>query len=218
MLPLQLLVAIFLFALLFAMIQVGVVTIAFDKLGLSQGSAMLLLLSSLLGSGINLPLFTMDSEAPPDPRWRQRPKWLDPMVASLDPSKVLIAINVGGGIIPVAFSLYLLGNHPLPAGTVLIAIALQAAVCYATSRPVAGLGIGMPLLVAPLSAALIAILLLPQMSAPLAYVCGTLGVLVGADLMRLGDVRRLGSPLASIGGAGTFDGVFITGIVAVLLA
>lgn len=218
MLPLQLLVAVFLFALLFAMIQVGVVTIAFDKLGLSQGSAMLLLLSSLLGSGINLPLFTMDAEAEPDPRWRQRPRWMDPLAANLDPSKVLIAVNVGGGLIPVAFSLYLLANHPLPAAIVLIAIALQAAVCYATSRPVAGLGIGMPLLVAPLSAALIAILLLPEMSAPLAYICGTLGVLVGADLLRLNDVRRLGSPLASIGGAGTFDGVFITGIVAVLLA
>ncbi|MDR9481040.1 MAG: DUF1614 domain-containing protein, partial [Spiribacter sp.] len=42
--------------------------------------------------------------------------------------------------------------------------------------------------------------------------------LLGADLMRLGNVRGLGSPIASIGGAGTFDGVFITGIVAVLLA
>jgi hypothetical protein len=31
-------------------------------------------------------------------------------------------------------------------------------------------------------------------------------------------VRRLGAPVVSIGGAGTFDGVFLTGIVAVLLA
>ena len=57
-----------------------------------------------------------------------------------------------------------------------------------------------------------------EQSAPLAYISGTLGVLIGADLLRLGDIRKLGAPFASIGGAGTFDGIFITGIVAVLLA
>ena len=57
----------------------------------------------------------------------------------------------------------------------------------------------------------------PEQRAPLAYICGTLGVLIGADLARLKDIRALGAPLASIGGAGTFDGVFLTGLVAVLL-
>ena len=52
---------------------------------------------------------------------------------------------------------------------------------------------------------------------PLAYISGTLGVLIGADLMRLRDVRKLATPFASIGGAGTFDGIFLTGIIAVLL-
>lgn len=217
MFPLQILVAFFLLALLFGMIQVGALSIAFDKLGLSMESAMLLLIVSLVGSGINLPLFTVDSEGEPDPRWRQPPRWLNPLLA-LRPGKVLVAMNVGGGLIPVAFSLYLLAHNPLPIGIVLLAIALQAAVCYYASRPIRGLGIGMPIFIAPIAAALIAVLLLPKQSAPLAYVCGTLGVLVGADLMRLKDVRRLGAPFASIGGAGTFDGVFITGIVAVLLA
>jgi uncharacterized membrane protein len=36
--------------------------------------------------------------------------------------------------------------------------------------------------------------------------------------LRLKDIRRLATPIASIGGAGTFDGIFLTGIVAVLLA
>jgi uncharacterized membrane protein len=43
-------------------------------------------------------------------------------------------------------------------------------------------------------------------------------VLLGADLARLGEIRRMGAPVASIGGAGTFDGIFLTGLVAVLLA
>ena len=216
--PLQIIAAIFLFATLFVFIQIGVVTVAFDKLGLSQGSAMLLLISSLLGSSINLPLFKVDTTRAPDPQWEQRLRWMSAMARRLDPGKVLVAINVGGGIIPVAFCVYLLQHNAIPAVTVLGAIGIQAGVCYAFSRPVAGLGVGMPIFVAPIAAAIIAVTLSSEHSAPLAYICGTLGVLVGADLLRLGDVRELGSPLASIGGAGTFDGVFITGLVAVLLA
>jgi uncharacterized membrane protein len=45
-----------------------------------------------------------------------------------------------------------------------------------------------------------------------------MGTLIGADLTNLDKVRGLGAPVASIGGAGTFDGIFLTGIVAVLLA
>lgn len=56
----------------------------------------------------------------------------------------------------------------------------------------------------------------PAAIAGLAYVGGTLGSLVGADLANLGKVRRLGAPVAFIGGAGTFAGVFLAGIIAVL--
>ncbi|WP_269319877.1 DUF1614 domain-containing protein [Nitrosococcus oceani] len=47
---------------------------------------------------------------------------------------------------------------------------------------------------------------------------GTLEVLLGADILRLKDIRRIGTPITSIGGAGTFDGIFITSIIAALLA
>jgi Protein of unknown function (DUF1614) len=69
-----------------------------------------------------------------------------------------------------------------------------------------------------LLAGLVAVAPHPAAVAGLAYAGGTLGTLLGADLVNLPKVRRLGAPVVSIGGAGTFDGVFITGIVAVLLA
>jgi len=78
-------------------------------------------------------------------------------------------------------------------------------------------GIGIPMFVAPVMAAVTALVIDPQQSAPLAYISGTLGVLIGADISRLGDIRKMGAPFASIGGAGTFDGIFLSGIVAVLL-
>jgi uncharacterized membrane protein len=51
-----------------------------------------------------------------------------------------------------------------------------------------------------------------------AYVGGVLGTLIGGDLSNLHVIHKLGAPVASIGGAGTFDGVFLSGIIAVLLA
>jgi uncharacterized membrane protein len=45
-----------------------------------------------------------------------------------------------------------------------------------------------------------------------------LGTLIGADILNLPKVQGLAVPVASIGGAGTFDGIFLTGIIAVLLA
>ena len=130
----------------------------------------------------------------------------------------MIAINVGGALIPILFSLYLFLSQSLPLFTVLLAIAIVAAISYGFSRPIAGLGIGMPIFIAPLTAAVIALMLAPDNSPPLAYICGTMGVLIGADLLRLKDIPKLGAPIASIGGAGTFDGIFFTGIIAVLLA
>ncbi len=84
--------------------------------------------------------------------------------------------------------------------------------------PVPGLGIALPVFVPAITTAVVALLLSRRQAAPLAYIGGTLGTLIGADLLNLGQIQGLGAPIASIGGAGTFDGVFLTGIVAVLFA
>ncbi|HFD92359.1 MAG TPA: DUF1614 domain-containing protein [Gammaproteobacteria bacterium] len=213
-----LLLLIFILGFLLTFIQIGIFTIAFDKLGLSPHSALLLLVSSLFGSLINLPLFTIKAEpAPPDltpSPWRGL---LQQPLREFH-GKTLIAVNVGGCIIPVAFTLYLLQYHDLPALQLVTAIIIVSTVCYHFSRPIPGMGIGMPIFVAPITAALTALIISPEHSAPLAYISGTLGVLIGADVMRLKDIRTMGVPVASFGGAGTFDGIFLTGIIAALLA
>jgi uncharacterized membrane protein len=50
-----------------------------------------------------------------------------------------------------------------------------------------------------------------------AYVGGTIGALVGADLLNLKKIPELGAPIVSIGGAGSFDGIFLTGLFSVVL-
>lgn len=213
--PQKLLLFVFVVAFLLGILQVGLVTVAFDKLGLSPEAGFLLLFSSLAGSLVNLPLFSIRAEQPPEPI--QLPTFW-PIKLPPFTGRTVIAVNAGGCLIPLTFSLYLLIRNPVSLFEALLGIATIATISYTMSRPIPGLGIGMPIFIAPISAALVAILLNPEQSAPLAYISGTLGVLVGADLLRLKDIRHLGAPLASIGGAGTFDGIFITGIVAVLLA
>ncbi|MCW8958453.1 MAG: DUF1614 domain-containing protein [Gammaproteobacteria bacterium] len=215
--PRNLLLLLFVFGFFMAVIQLGLLRIAFDKLGLSASSAYLLLISSLMGSLINLPLFTLRTEGPPPAESPLKP--LFPGFPAWRPSdRTLITFNVGGGMIPLVFSIYLFRHSGLTLLPVLQGVFFVSLISYLFSRPIKGLGIGMPMLIAPLSAALAAVLIAPEASAPLAYISGTLGVLIGADLLRLKDIRTMGAPFASIGGAGTFDGIFITGIVAVLLA
>jgi uncharacterized membrane protein len=215
--PLQLILFVGILSALLLMLQLQLFSIAFERLGLSESSAFLLLISSLLGSMINLPLFTVRAEPPLEPIPPPLRRLLSMSRVPFN-GRTLIAVNVGGCLIPVSFSIYLLSQSTLPLTDAVLTTTLVSAISYAFSRPIAGLGVGMPILIAPLAAAVAAITVNAQQSAPLAYIGGTLGVLIGADLLRLNDIRRLGAPVASIGGAGTFDGIFLAGIVAVLLA
>jgi uncharacterized membrane protein len=214
--PLQLLFFIFLLGFLLAMVQLGLLTIAFEKLGLSASTGFMVLFMSLFGSAINIPVFSIESESPLEPF----PPWIWQLFPLQQPptGKTIIAVNVGGCLIPLGFSLYLGVSQSVNVLFAILGISIVSAICYLTSRPIRGLGIGMPMFIAPITAALCALLIDPAHSAPLAYIIGTVGVIVGADLLRLKDIRRMGTTMASIGGAGTFDGIFITGIVAVLLA
>ena len=215
--PLYLLLFSVFLGFLFFYLQLIVVNEVAQKLGLTPNSALLLFASSLVGSAINLPLFTLHSQPP-----IHRPPQPFPGLLRLPvrpfAGKTVIAVNVGGCLIPIGFSLFLLNHNPVPLPALLIALSTVTAVSYGLSRPIPGVGIGLPVLVPPLTAALVAFLLGGDLAAPLAYVAGTLGVLLGADLFHLRDIQDLGVPFASIGGAGTFDGIFITGIVAVLIA
>jgi uncharacterized membrane protein len=67
-------------------------------------------------------------------------------------------------------------------------------------------------------AALSALLLQPAFAPPVAFIAGVLGPLVGADLLHLNDIKSIGANVASIGGAGTFDGIVISSLVATLIA
>lgn len=204
--------------LLGTFVQVGALRIAFDKLGLAPDSVIWLLLLALLGSLVNIPLFTVLAATQPQEdflnalpaHWRRSLHML--------PGKTIVAINLGGGVMPLAFSLYLYLHTPLAFDHVVITTAVVTLFAYHSSALVPGIGVVMTLLTAPLAAAFTSISLDLAHAAPLAYIGGTLGVLLGADVLRLKEVGQTGAPVVSMGGAGSFDGIFLTGIIAVLMA
>jgi uncharacterized membrane protein len=193
------------------------VTYAYESLGISHHAAMWLLFASLVGSYFNIPI----AELRPEEVMSNRVidffgmRYEVPLVSDL--RGTIIAINVGGAVIPTLMSIYLLTKYQLWVKG-LMATAIVALLIHWIARPVPGLGIAVPVFVPVIATAIVAMLMSRQQAAPLAYIGGSLGTLIGADLTNLDKVRGLGAPVASIGGAGTFDGIFLTGILAVLLA
>jgi len=203
--------------ILLILVQIGVLRYAYMRLGVSSGMAFLLLFGSLLGSYVNIPIAKLGSETMVTEREVTYYGMRYIVPALTNSPEVILAVNVGGAVIPTLLSIYLLWKNGLW-GRGLIATAIIAAICHALAQPIRGVGIGLPIFVAPVAAAIVAALISWRNAAPLAYAGGSLGVLIGADLLNLGQLQGLGAPVLSIGGAGTFDGIFVTGMMAVLLA
>jgi len=186
-----------------------VAAFSFTKLGLSPQGAVFLFGLSLIGGIINIPVSRrLVKERMPLLNYFF---YYPPRV-----SEQVIAVNLGGAVIPVLFSFYLLHRAPFPP-TILAAVIVMI-VSKALARPVPGMGISLPAFIPPLVAAAAAILLARENAAPVAYVAGVWGTLTGADLLNLNRFRDMGGHVLSIGGAGVFDGIFLVGIVAALLA
>jgi len=129
----------------------------------------------------------------------------------------VLAVNVGGAVIPAIMSAYLVVRYQLWLRATLATVAI-ALIIHSMATPVPGVGIAVPVFVPVVATAILAFVLSREYAPPLAYIGGSMGTLIGADLLNLDKIGALGAPVASIGGAGTFDGIFLTGILAVLLA
>ena len=206
-----------LFAIVAAFVAARVLSFASESMGLAPRTMMMVLLASLLGSYINIPIGYLPERhmtAQAVVTYFGIP-YVVPVVRS-GPGTVL-AINVGGAVIPICMSLYLMLRNQLYTAS-LWGTAVVALACHLLATPVPGLGIAEPIFVPSVVATMMALTLSRRHAGALAYICGSLGTLIGADLTNLGKIRGLGAPVASIGGAGTFDGIFVIGLLSVVYA
>jgi uncharacterized membrane protein len=212
-----LLFLLFLFLTLVILIEINILKYAYEKMGVNRRYIFSLLLFSLLGSYINIPVYQLPPEEIRSGGivFFYGVPHIVPMLTK-EPGTV-IAVNLGGAVIPTILAIYLIFKNRLffPG---LAGSALAAYIFHYFAHPVPGLGITMPVVVPALVALCIGLIFSWNHAPALAYIVGTLGTLIGADIANLGKIAGLGAPIASIGGAGTFDGVFLIGILAVLMA
>lgn len=190
------------------------------KLHLRPDEAMAITIAIIFGGLINIPVgrVHLDEDTVTDPMAVYGLSGFMPSMRRMS-RDTIIALNVGGCIIPTLLALYELAHLNSGALSVaLIVSAINSVVCYSAARVVSGVGIVIPGLIPPLVAALGAMLFAHGNAAPVAFIAGVAGPLIGADLLHLRDIK--GSPvgIASIGGAGTFDGIVLSGIIAAYLA
>ncbi len=205
-----------LFPFIWILVALDVVEIAVAKLGFSPGVALVLFMAVLVGSTINIPLYTVRSITPIIPdfqdMWLQQ-FWGIPLKKVKQ--KTIIALNVGGGLIPVILAIYeLIRSDALAIFWVTVIVTI---VSYFSAQIVPGIGIQMNALVSPLTAVISAIIIAEPIASSVAFAGGILGTLIGADLLHLKEIERMSAGVLSIGGAGVFDGIAMCGLLALLL-
>ncbi len=137
-----------------------------------------------------------------------------------------IGINTGGAIIPIVLSSYLIIKNKLRFTHVVLAIIIVAILTFFVTMPDPEKGIIAPFpywLLPVIGASFLSLWFCwkqKKKAAPFAYACGTIGVLIGADVFHL--FTLISTELSStrnavIGGANVFDMVFLTGILAVIV-
>lgn len=226
---------------LFVFLPVSIVTEAFSRLGVTPGQGVILLLAILLGRAVNIPVYTsqrliMVARASSF-EFSQGPTGNNRIQMSRQPENEIkrqeFVLNLGGAVLPVILSATFLirtafAGNGMPGGVenillwVGVCTVIVAVACYALVRPDAISGLRIPLFVPALVTLATVLLLSPREIAPIvAYMAGTLGTIVGACVAPVLTPRirnSIAAPVVSLGGAGTFGGIFMAGILAVLFA
>jgi uncharacterized membrane protein len=211
---------------LIPLLVLGIIGAAFTKLGFSWITAIAVVLLMFFGSYVNIPLYRIKRDmvriypyttavSGSDSPWPADPVW-----------ETLVSINLGGAILPVCISLYLLHQAMSITGTSLLVpvgagILLVAFVTFFATRPVPGAGLRVPLFIPALTALVMGMILFGGAGIPatvVAFVSGTIGTLVGGNIVQLYRIRDLDVPDMSIGGTGTFSAIFICCILPALIA
>lgn len=216
------------FVCLMPFLLVDTMRVALERLHLSPQVAALAVAGIFLGGLVNIPVYRIP---------RQGEQVIELVGAysvggwgrtfhRVRPDTI-VAVNLGGCVIPVIIAAWELKHLLQMGGWGVVALGIAAVVnigvCYRSSFPLRGVGIAMPGLISPLVSIVMTWLLLGNaqydpIRAPVAFIAGVVGPVVGADLMHLKDITKVSAGVLSIGGAGTFNGIVLSGVLAALLA
>src|SRR5262249_4854858 len=162
--PLFLLLLLLLAALVF-IVEVRVLAYAYRKIGVRPRYVFAVLLASLLGSHVNIPLYTVRSERLVPPQAISLYGWTYIVPPAVQAQATVVAINVGGALIPILLSIYLFRRLGMP-GRMLVGTAIVPVVTHAFAEIVPGAGIAVPVFVPPLVAAGVGLILARRRAPP----------------------------------------------------
>ncbi len=194
MLVLLSLIIFLIMAVLFPFVFGELMLASLSKLHLSPSTALTLVIAIFVGGLVNIPVKSVvndrDVVSHPLAVYGLSDFW--PQLQRVR-RETIIAVNVGGCLIPVGLVVYeiiqLATFNPPALFAVAVGCVVNSLVCYFIARPVTGIGIVMPGVISPIIAASVALLLAPDVAAPVAFAIGVIGPLVGADLMHLKDIE-----------------------------
>ncbi|MCS7121812.1 MAG: DUF1614 domain-containing protein [Archaeoglobaceae archaeon] len=189
--------------------------------GVEKEVALLLFLLIVIGSFINIPVYKK-----PATFYSYQYNVFGIIYYVVRKGKIVVAVNLGGCIFPsiLAFKAFLDTLIFINFVYFFIFLALATILSYAAAKPVRHVGIVMPMLFPVLIAISSSILVVFLSSAPLyvlpklSFTIGVFSTILGADILHLKDIEKIGEGVVSIGGAGTFDGIFLTGIFSALVS
>ena len=165
---------------------------SFPKMGIPRRLVIPIFVAILIGGLFNIPI------------WRS--------------GSTTVAVNVGGAIIPLLVSFYLLRKAPLLKTALAVAIVAMVSGLLAKVNANGSITLHFGFLIMPLTAVSVALILAGRKAPQAAFIAGTIGAIIGVDLVHLREAIHLGATYLSIGGRGVFDGIFTTGIIAAVLA
>ena len=227
--PLSVFVIIILIALVIILIPLlilGIIGAAFTRLGFSWIAALAVVLLMLFGSFVTIPVYRIRRDMIRVSHNEASVFDVCVPCASAQVWDTTISLNLGGAVIPVCVSLYMVYRAILITGTSLVftvcaGITMVAIITFVSTRLVTCAGIQVPLLIPGLTALLAGLLLAGGTgltAAVTAFVSGVTGVLLGGNVANLYRIKDLEVPEVSFGGAGTFGSVFICCMLPALIA
>jgi len=117
------------FVFVLILLPLGLLRYAYEQLGVSQATAVLLLFASLIGSYINIPIAVISQKSVMASQTIDFFGMRYQVPAATDWGGTVLAVNIGGALIPVIMSVYLLIRWQLW-WEGLVATGIVAAVCY----------------------------------------------------------------------------------------
>ena len=168
---------------------------SFDKIGIGKREVGLLFLGSISTTFLNFPIFIYKD--------------------------YFLAMNIGGALIPIVLSFYLIKENSIPFYKILIGITIVSFATYMVTKVTsAGVISYFPFYLFPSILAFLLSMLfyfLSPFSCAYSYPVATIGVIIGGDFSHLPEIFE--HPfIGSMGGAGLYDMVYIAGLLSFFLS